>query len=206
MRLFIFARHAESSANAAGVVNSDPSHEFGLTPRGKRQAEALGEQLAHIRIDQAVCTRFARTRQTIELALRGNDTPLRVEPDLDEIRAGAFDGAPIDAYWAWKERHRRSDRFPGGESPDDAARRYASALRRLLARQELVTVIVCHESALRYVIDAAADRSSIGHSQVEIANAAPFLFDEPALRRAVVCLKALASSPALEPAVADVAA
>jgi broad specificity phosphatase PhoE len=67
----------------------------------------------------AVATRFVRTRQTVELALQGRDIPL-LEPDLDEIRAGGFDGKPISACWAWKDGHGRGERFPHGESLDDA--------------------------------------------------------------------------------------
>jgi hypothetical protein len=36
-RLFIFAGHAESAANTAHVVNSDPSRPTTLTTRGKHK-------------------------------------------------------------------------------------------------------------------------------------------------------------------------
>ena len=39
-RLFVFARHAESEANAAHVVSSDPSQPVPLTARGRAQARA----------------------------------------------------------------------------------------------------------------------------------------------------------------------
>jgi broad specificity phosphatase PhoE len=136
MRLFIFARHAESALNAAGLLSSDPSRPIGLTPHGIEQARQLGQQLANLNVDVAVATRFLRTQETVELALRGRDIPLLVEPDLDEIGAAGFDGKPISAYWAWKDEHRRGERFPRGESLDDATLRYADALRRLLGRSE----------------------------------------------------------------------
>jgi probable phosphoglycerate mutase len=181
MRLFIFARHAESSANTAHVLNSDPAHLFGLTPRGREQARRLGEQLARLEIDQAVCTRFERTRRTIELALGARRTPLRVEPDLDEVRAGRLDGTPIDEYWARKGRHRRNERFPGGESLEEAAQRYAAAVRRLLDERHQITLVVSHEVALRCVLGTSA----------EIANAAPYLIDEHRLHEALERLEKL---------------
>src|SRR6266496_3816690 len=139
MRLFVFARHAESSANTAHLLNSDPAHLVGLTRHGQQQARLLGEQLAHLQLDQAVCSRFLRTRQTIELALADRPIPLRVDADLDEVDAGAFEGAPITAYWAWTEQHRPGDLLPGGESLDAAAHRYTMAVRRLLGRRERTT-------------------------------------------------------------------
>jgi broad specificity phosphatase PhoE len=83
----------------------------------------------HREIGLAVCTRFLRTRETVDLALDGRIVPLVIEPDLDEINSGAFDGAPMRAYWAWREQHSSSERFPGGESLDEAVRRYAEPRR-----------------------------------------------------------------------------
>jgi probable phosphoglycerate mutase len=180
MRLFVFARHGESTANTAHVLNSDPAHRFGLTCRGREQARLLGEQLAELEIDQVVSTRFLRTRQTIELALADRPIPLRVDADLDELDAGTFDGAPLTAYWAWRETHGAGDRFPGGESLDAAVERYKAALVRLLERREQTTLIVCHELTLRSILGAAA----------EVVNAVPYLVDEPALRRALERLRA----------------
>jgi broad specificity phosphatase PhoE len=206
MRLFVFARHAESAMNAAEVMSTDHSRPVGLTPRGREQARQLGEQIANLRIDLAVHTRFLRTRETVELALRGRNVPVLVEPALDEVQAGVFDGAPIRLYWAWKEQHPRSERFPGGESLDDAARRYAEALRRLVARSEAVTLIVSHQLAIRYIAEAAGIAGALGQSDMSIANAVPYLFDERAVRRAVDCLEALAPPFRPEPIRADAAA
>jgi broad specificity phosphatase PhoE len=192
MRLFIFARHAESSANATGLLSSDPSRPIGLTPHGREQARQLGEQLANVNVELAVATRFLRTQETAELALQGREVPFLIEPDLDEVRAGLFDGRPISTYWAWKEQHARSERFPHGESLDEAARRYSAALRRLLSRGEAVVLIVGHELAMRYIAEAAAGADALGHTNGTIANAVPYLFDESAVRDAVDRLDVLA--------------
>jgi broad specificity phosphatase PhoE len=197
MRLFIFARHAESAANALQVISSDPSRSFGLTPRGQQQARLLGSQLAHLQIDQAVYTRFRRTQETVELALAGRSVPHRVDADLDEVDAGHFDGAPIGAYWRWKDQHRPSDRFPAGESLDTALHRYTSAVRRLLERSEQTTLVVCHELALRSILEAAdaapqrrpaaafANAAPQRRPAAAFANAVPYLVGEKALRSAL---------------------
>jgi broad specificity phosphatase PhoE len=190
MRVFIFARHAESAANVAHVLSSDPSHSVPLTARGRAQARELGARLANLKIDLAVTSRFLRTRQTVDVALIGRDVPVHVESDLDEVRAGSFDGRPIETYWAWKDDHAPSERFPQGESLSDAVRRFANALRHLLRREEAVTLIVAHELALRYLVTAAAEPAS-PPIDVSIPNAALYLFDERALQRAVERLDAL---------------
>src|SRR5690242_3922629 len=91
MRLFVFARHAESSANALHLINSDPSRRVELTPRGQEQARRLGRQLDYLHIDRAVCTRFLRTRQTASIALENRRVHIEVESALDEFDAGIFD-------------------------------------------------------------------------------------------------------------------
>jgi broad specificity phosphatase PhoE len=197
MRQFVFARHAESSMNAAHVLSSDPSRPVGLSSRGRQQALRLGEQIRNLEIDLAVHTRLPRTRETVELALRGRDVPFVIEPCLDEVRLGALDGAPIRAYWAWKENHARSEPFPSGESLDDAARRYAEALRRLVERPGAVALVVSHQIAIRYLLEAASGIRALDKSGLRIPNAVPYLFDESALRNAIECLDVLAP-PRLE--------
>jgi broad specificity phosphatase PhoE len=190
LRVFVFARHAESAANAAGVLSTSPSQPVALTARGRAQARALGAQLVGLHVDLAVGTRLLRTQQTIALALAGRPVPTLIEPGFDEIRAGDLDGARIEAYRSWRGQHTAADRLPHGESIDDALRRYAGALRRLLARKEKVTLVVTHKIALRYIAAAAATGPP-SLNDTPVPNAAPYLFDEPAVRRAAASLTAL---------------
>jgi broad specificity phosphatase PhoE len=197
-RLFVFARHAESAANKANVISSDPSRPVTLTARGRAQARALGAQLANMHIDLAVATRLLRTQQTIDIALDGRAVPVLIEPGFDELQVGDLEGADIAAYRSWKDRHTMSDRLPHGESIEDALRRYTGALRRLLAREETVTLIVIHELALRY-ITTAAETGSSAFAGTALQNAVPYLFDEHAVRRAVACLDGMTSPARPQP-------
>jgi broad specificity phosphatase PhoE len=192
LRLFIFARHAESVANAANMLNSNPSQTVALTARGRTQARALGAQLANLHVDLAVGTRLLRTRQTIDIALDGREVPTLIEPGFDEIHAGDLEGAPIEAYRSWQDQHTPGDRLPNGESIEDALRRYTGALRRLLGRTETITLVVIHDLALRYI--AAAATSPLPSNGTAFPNAVPYLFDQPAARRAAASLAALTSS------------
>jgi broad specificity phosphatase PhoE len=188
LRLFVFARHAESVANAANMLNSSSSQHVALTARGRMQARVLGAQLANLHVDLAVGTRLLRTRQTIDIALDGREVPTLIEPGFDEIRAGDLEGAPIEAYRSWQDQHTPGDRLPHGESIEEALRRYSGALRRLLDRTETVTRVVIHDLALRYI--AAAATSSSPSNGTAFLNAVPYLFDEPAARRAAASLAA----------------
>lgn len=191
MRLYVVARHAESVLNIERRVNGDPTRPVDLTERGREESRQLGTQIANIPLDLCVYTRFSRTRETADIALAGRDVPLVVEPLLDDIDVGEFEGAPLEDYRAWKNSHSRDVPFPGGESLDDAARRYAAGFRHLLARTESTVLVVCHEIPLRYALNGAIGSESLDGPAHELVNAVPYLFDEAGLVRAVAGIERL---------------
>jgi len=193
MRLYVIARHGESTLNFERRVNGDPDVPADLTERGREEARLLGEQIEHLPLDACVHTRFSRTRQTAERALEGRRISVEVEPLLDDIRVGQLEGASIEDYRAWKRMHTRRDPFPGGESLDDAALRYAEAYRRLLAKSYERVLVVCHEIPLRYALNAAAGSDELDGPAHELRNATPYLFSEQALKRAVAVIDRLAA-------------
>lgn len=184
MRLFVLVRHGESELNVTRRVNGDPGVPVGLTDRGREQARHLGEQTAHFGWDACVVTRFARTRETAAVALDGRDIPLLEEQLLDDIDVGELEGRSIDDYRGWKRSHTRADAFPGGESLDDAARRYARGLQRLLELPHGRVLVVCHEIPVRYALNAASGAIELDAPAHDIVNAVPYLFDEAGLERA----------------------
>ena len=193
MRLFVLVRHGQSELNAARRINGDPSVPVALTAQGEVEAAALGAQLEGIELDLCIHTRFGRSRRTAEIALTGRAVPVEVEPLLDDIDVGELEGRTIDDYRAWKRAHDRSDPFPGGESLDAAALRYADAYDRLLVRPERRIVVVCHEIPVRYAVNAAAGSDELDAPVHEIRNCVPYLFDDEGLERAVVRMRELAS-------------
>jgi broad specificity phosphatase PhoE len=185
VQLYILARHGESTLNLEQRINGDPSVPVALTDKGRDEARLLGQQIKHVPVELCIHTRFARTRDTAEVALEGRGVPFEVEPLLDDIDVGELEGLPLDEYRAWKHQHVRSDDFPGGESLDDAARRYAKAFGKLLERPERSILVVMHEIPLRYAINAADASDDLDGPAHQLANATPYLFDEKALTRAV---------------------
>ena len=185
MRLLLLARHGQSLFNVDRVVNGDPARDRGLSPLGIEEARKLHGQIAGIAIDLCVVSEFPRAQQTARLALEGRDgTAWEVDPDLNDIRIGELEGQTLDDYRDWKDAHTHSDPFPGGESLDDAAHRYAAAYERLLRRDEETILCVCHEIPVRYAINAAAGSPDVDWPVHAIANATPYVFDAAGLARA----------------------
>ena len=195
MILFL-ARHAESVLNLEGRVNGDPSVPAPLTERGRDQAALLGAQLARVGLDLCVHTRFPRTKETAELAIGALDVPAEIEPLLDDIKIGELDGEPLAAYRDAKRELGRKLPFPGGESLDDAARRYAEAFGRLSEAGARRVLVVCHEIPIRYALNAASGSDQLdGPPFHDVGNAVPFAFDGDVLARAAERIARLAARP-----------
>jgi probable phosphoglycerate mutase len=192
MRLFLVVRHGQSLFNVDKVVNGDPALDRGLSEQGIEEATRLGSQLAALPIALVAVSPFPRALQTANIALGSREVPHVVDEELGDVRIGELEGASLDAYRESPAHHDRKVRFPGGESLDDAALRYAGALERLLARDEPVTLVVCHEIPVRYLANAATGSDDLNGPLHDVANAAPYLFDEASLGRAVKRVRELA--------------
>jgi broad specificity phosphatase PhoE len=141
-----------------------------------------------------VHTRFGRTRETAELALDGRDVPIEVEPLLDDVKIGELEGAQLARYRAAKRKLGRKRPFPGGESLDEAALRYAEAFRRLGQGTAQRVLVVCHEIPIRYALNAAASGDALdGPPFHDLPNAVPFLFEGRLLVRAAERIEELAT-------------
>jgi broad specificity phosphatase PhoE len=192
MRLFLVARHGQSLFNVDKVVNGDPALDRGLSEQGIEEAERLAGQLAAAPLGLVAVSPFPRAVQTANIALAGREVPHLVDDDLGDVRIGELEGKSLDAYREAPAHSNRKEPFPGGESLDGAALRYAGAFERLLARDERATLVVCHEFPVRYLVNAAAGSDRLDGPLHYVANATPYLFDEGSLRRAVERVRELA--------------
>ena len=192
MRLFVLVRHGQSELNATRRVNGDPYVPVGLTAQGEAEAGGLALQVAGIELDLCVHTRFGRRRATARIAVEGRDIADRGRAAARRHRRRRARGQDDRRLPGLEDGAHAPDAFPGGESLDDSARRYADAYERLLARPERRILVVCHEIPVRYALNAAAGSDELDGPAHEIGNCVPHLFDENGLARAVERIRALA--------------
>jgi len=193
MRLYVLARHGESVLNQQGRVNGDPAVPARLTERGRENARLLGLELRGLPLDACLYTRFGRTLETARIALEGRDIAFIEDELFDDVRVGELEGWTVDEYRDWKRDHTRADRFPGGESLNEAAHRYAEGFRHVLQRAYERVLVVCHEIPIRYALNAAGNSDDLDRPVHSIPNAMPFLFDNDALAAAADRIDRLAS-------------
>jgi broad specificity phosphatase PhoE len=190
----ILARHAHAASNVGDTVSCRPPGE-GLSDVGIEEALALRDALAGEQIHLGVVTELRRTRDTLVLALDGRDITTVVQPLLNEIDFGSYEGGPLAAYreWAWSTAP--DVVCPGGgESRTAIATRVAGALDWLLARPEETILAVAHALPVRYVIDAAHGRpppARIG----TIAHAQPYRLGRDEVRQGAEHLREWVRAP-----------
>ena len=194
MKTLILVRHAHAESNAGAVVNSTPPG-GGLSEDGRKEARRLAELVASGPIDAGFSSRFLRSQQTLGLALAGRTVPQVVEPLLDEIDFGSFDGGSLATYREWAWGHDPVAPCPGGgESRAAAALRSADALAVLLARPEETLLAVSHALLVRYVLDAADGRFPAARV-VQVPHATPFRLGRDAVALAAETLRGWAEVP-----------
>ena len=194
MKTLILARHAHAESNAGAIVNSTPPG-GGLSDAGREEARLLGIRLSPDRIDIGFSSRLLRTQQTLDLALASRVVPQVVEPLLDEIDFGSFEGGSLAAYREWAWRHEPDAPCPGGgESRTVAALRFVDALEALLARPEETLLVVSHALPIRYVLDASDGRFPAARLE-QVPHATPFRLRRGEVSLAAETLKGWAAKP-----------
>lgn len=150
----ILARHAAHedlgrrlTGRAAGV---------NLSAFGRRQADALGRVLAARRPSVLQCSPRERARQTAEAISRHTGLEPMVEPALDEIDFGAWNGAAFadlepDPLWRRWNEARDAGAPPEGEAMADAVTRMASHIEGLAGGPGAI-VMVTHCDVIRGVV------------------------------------------------------
>jgi len=148
---FYFVRHGESEANAArrfaGQTDSP------LTEKGRKQAEAVADELAKVRFDQVVSSDLSRTRDTADVIASRQAVPVEVVRDLREIDVGertgtAFDDARGLPNW-------RDDGFvawPGGETLEQVVARSLGAIDRLARENPGKTICVVGHGGINRIL------------------------------------------------------
>jgi probable phosphoglycerate mutase len=162
MTRLVLVRHGESVATVERRIAGMRSC-AGLSPLGRKQAEALAQRLARtgeVAADVLVASTMRRAMETAEiLAPALGELPIVPEPGVAEHEPGPdADGLTFDEFVArygdpnWAAGDPYIVGFPGGETIAQFRHRAATAFHRLAAGYDGATVmVVCHAG----VIDVA---------------------------------------------------
>jgi broad specificity phosphatase PhoE len=154
----ILVRHAETDWNKQRLVQGGGVDQA-LNETGHRQAQRLSQALRDQKLEAVYAGPLSRTRATAEAIVQHHALQVINEPDLREMDAGSFNGAPVQKlgyflndYFA-NNRDAGQFRMPGGESLAELAARTWGATQRILNRhQDGEVVAVSHHLAILTII------------------------------------------------------
>lgn len=159
MRL-VLVRHAETAWNVEGR-HQGRGCDIGLSEAGQAQARALADRLAGMAWTRVAASPLKRARETADLLLGGADFRLILDPDLEEISHGAWEGllaSEVRQRWPevqrdWRERPDQV-RLPGGETLAEVQARAWAALERLTQGLggEDTLLVVTHDGVNRVLL------------------------------------------------------
>jgi broad specificity phosphatase PhoE len=152
--------------------------ETALTDLGRRQAAALGERLATVRIDAVITSDLGRAMETAAIALGSRELAASVDDRFREIHYGEWEGErERDIAKRYPEQHRlmRNEdpawRPPGGEAIAEVrARTYAALLDVARRHPHQTTLIVTHGTATNCLIAEAIGIAASHTFRFEVAN------------------------------------
>ena len=144
-----FVRHAESEANAAGVIDTAiPGPP--LSDKGYQQADAAANKLKADGYDAIYASEMVRTQQTAAPLARSLNQRPEILPGLDEINAGVFEGQPmanvdqlLAAPMAWLQGDRTA-RIPGSVDGNEFDAAFDSAVATIYNSGHATPVAFSH--------------------------------------------------------------
>ncbi|SED08178.1 probable phosphomutase, MSMEG_4193 family [Nocardioides exalbidus] len=164
MATLILVRHGRSSANTAGVL-AGRTPGVHLDETGVKQAVAVGDRLAGVRLAAAVTSPLERCRETAKEITSRQPGMLRasVEKQLSECDYGEWQGRPIkelakEKLWKTVQTQPSAATFPGGESMRAMQDRAVAAVRRHDARvasehgDDAVWLAVSHGDLIKSIL------------------------------------------------------
>ena len=183
MRLGL-VRHGESEGNVA-VTLQGCRIDAHLSPRGRKQAEALAVRLADEPVDGVVASPMTRARETAAILEAPHGVGVSLDVELVEFDWGAWTGRPLDEDLerqgaAIRARGRAGDvdgPAPGGESPLLAAGRASRVLARLKARGVRAPLLVAHGRFNRILMTVLLGRDLSRMDEIRQRNGSLSLFE-----------------------------
>ncbi|NPV02403.1 MAG: histidine phosphatase family protein [Brevinematales bacterium] len=178
MKLY-FIRHGESEANTLMVFSNNNDSPYGLTEKGRRQAESAAEKLRGVLFTEFHTSPVPRALQTADILKTLAGLPdYTVDKRLTEYGVGNLEGRSDKASWdsndvLWRDwffRGMHDRRHPGGECLTGIIGRFRGWMESVAARyngSDVNILAVSHggvlNAALPFAVDNITGEFSFNH-------------------------------------------
>jgi broad specificity phosphatase PhoE len=167
-----FVRHAQSEANAEGMVNTDVPGP-GLSEEGQEQAEQLAHQLARNKYDGVYASNMIRTEETAAPLAKELGEQVEVLPGLREVDAGWFNDTPksmaSSTYLLAPKNWLNGDRknaIPGSINGNEFNDQFTGAVQKIYDSGNTKPIAFSHGVAIMYwmLMNAKNSKDSLATS------------------------------------------
>ena len=145
----VFETHSTSFDNEAGAASGHS--DVDLSPRGEREAAALGERRRADSIEIVYASDLRRSWRTAEIAFGTSGMKIVRDSRLRECDYGLLTGHPVAEIAALRERA-VEEPFPGGESYTQVLARMGPWFEEIRARREQRLLVIGHR-ATHYALE-----------------------------------------------------
>ncbi|MDI3417296.1 histidine phosphatase family protein [Streptomyces luteolus] len=137
-------RHGETHYSREYLVNGDPSRAIPLSKAGVQSCGLVWHTLPLRQVSTWFSSEFRRARQTASMLMGVPEQGPVVDPQLNELDYGDFEGGPFLEYAAWLEEHGGRRRPPGArECQREGIERMLVGLQATVEHPG-PRVVVCH--------------------------------------------------------------
>ncbi|CAN5310667.1 histidine phosphatase family protein [soil metagenome] len=149
-----FVRHAESDANAGGVIDTSVPGP-GLTLKGQQEAQKVANDLRGKDYDGIYASAMVRSQETAAPLAKDLGEQVQVLPELNEISAGRFEGqsgdAALAAYFvaptAWLQGDRKAT-IPESINGNQFNNDFTVAVQKIYDSGEQNPIVFSHGAAI----------------------------------------------------------
>ena len=142
MTTLYLARHGETDWNRELRVQG--SSDIALNELGRRQAQALAQELEHVELDAIYSSDLSRARETAAAVAALHGLEIRLDPRLRERAFGSWEGLTREEIHALPEGSRHD-----GESDEEVRERVLEAIQAIAdAHPGEDVLVVAHGGAL----------------------------------------------------------
>jgi probable phosphoglycerate mutase len=156
MALLLLVRHGATDATGKVLTGTAPG--VHLSEAGRRQAAALAERLAGLRVDAVHSSPLERCLETAEPIAASHRLPVLPLDEVREVGYGRWTNRPLaqlrrTRLWGQVHAQPSAVRFPDGEGMAEAQQRMVAALTGLAARHPKGRlVVVTHADPIRMAV------------------------------------------------------
>ena len=127
-------RHGEAENNVLNEMDCTDAKKWKLTEKGREQVREAAEKLKDEQIDLVYFSPLERTRESASIVaevLGLTSDALIEENRIREINIGSLCGITSEEFMEFRKGHAYTDKFPEGESHEDAKVRFGNCIREI---------------------------------------------------------------------------